>query len=102
MKLQTVELNVCEELRRHFQNEGLSDKVRENHSDYMIASLRPMTDDGVLDNVTITVSVYDSVNIGVGVNVNDNIDHMYTDATYMTYMDIVNDYYDFIIDEEWE
>lgn len=99
MKLQTVELNIYEELRSHFQYEGLSNSIKETYDDYMILSFKPMTDDGVLDNVTITVSVYDSNNIGVGMNVNNHVDFIYTDTTYNQYMDIVNNYYDFI--GEW-
>lgn len=102
MKLRTVELNVYEELRSDFQYEGLSTSIRESYDDYMILSFKPMTDNGVLNNVTITISIYDTNNIGVGVNVNNNVDFIYTDTTYNEYMDIVNDYYDFIIYEEWE
>lgn len=102
MKLITVELNIYEELVSHFQYEGLSNNIKETYDDYMIISFKPMTDRGVLDNVTITISVYDNSNIGVGMNVNNKVDYMYKDTTYNKYMDIVNDYYDFIVSEEWK
>ena len=102
MKLQTVELNIYEELRSHFQYEGLSNSIKETYDDYMIISFKPMTDKGVLNNVTITISVYDNNNIGVGMNVNNKVDYMYTDTTYNKYMDIVNNYYDCVVSEDWE